>query len=280
MPQVYINGEFLPIEQASIPVLDRGFIFGDGVYEVIPAYAGRLFRFEEHMQRMENSLRAVRIDNPLTLPQWQEMLEHLISINGGGNQSIYFQITRGVAPRDHVLTARISPTVFAMSHHLPDKNAAPVAAITSEDIRWKFCNIKAISLLPNVLLKQQAVEQGAYEAILIRDGLVTEGAASNVFIVSDGLVRTPIKNQFLLPGITRDLVLELLEAHAVPYAANDITEQELLSADEIWLTSSTREIVPVTRINAQAVGNGQPGPVWEHVCKLYKDFKDAQRTDH
>ncbi len=279
MSQVYLNGQYLAIEEASIPVLDRGFIFGDGVYEVIPAYAGKLFRFEEHMRRMENSLKAVRIENPLSAMDWREMLETLIELNGGGNQSIYFQITRGVAARDHVLNVKISPTLFAMSHPLADKTTAePVAAISCEDIRWQFCNIKAISLLPNIMLRQQAVEQGAYEAILIRDGLVTEGAASNVFIVTDGVIRTPVKNQYLLPGITRDLLLELLQQAGLPHVANDITEQELSNADEIWLTSSTKEIVPVTQLNQQPVGNGQPGPVWHQVCELYQNFKQAQHS--
>ncbi len=278
MSQVYINGSYMPIEEATVPVLDRGFIFGDGVYEVIPAFAGRLFRFDEHMQRMHNSLHAVNIANPMSDSEWRSMLEQLMTLNGGGDQSIYFQVTRGVAPRDHVLARPITPTVFAMSHPLPSRmKVEAVSAMSCEDIRWQRCNIKAISLLPNVLLRQGAMEQGAYEAILIRDGLVTEGAASNVFVVKAGLVRTPVKNQYLLPGITRDLVLELLEEHGIPHAANDITEQELLDADEIWLTSSTKEILPVTQLNNKPVADGKPGPVWQQVYELYQSFKAAQK---
>jgi D-alanine transaminase len=272
----YLNGEFLPLEEARIPVLDRGFIFGDGVYEVIPVFQGRLFRIEQHLDRLQNSLDAIRIVNPLTNSDWLSLLNSLVERNGGGGQSVYVQVTRGVAKRDHVLPGPINPTVFAMSNRLETRaTIEPVAAISREDIRWKFCHIKAIALLPNILLRQEAVDSGAYETILIRDGWVTEGAASNVFIAKDGVIKTPPKGPYLLPGVTRDLVVELLNTHGVPCQETEISGDELKAADEIWLTSSTREIVPVTSLDGEPVGEGLPGPRWRQTMSLYQAFKAA-----
>ncbi len=274
MSVCYLNGEFLPLEQASVSVLDRGFIFGDGIYEVIPAFNGHLFRLQKHLERLQNNLRVVRIEPPLNPAQWGEVLTHLVQRNGGGDQSVYLQVTRGVAKRDHVPAGTLAPTVFAMSNPL-DKNRSetPVSAITCEDIRWKFCHIKAITLLPSVLLRFQANDAGAYEAILVKDGLITEGAASNVFIVSDGMIKTPPKGTALLPGVTRDLVVERLLENGAPCMEVDIPEPELSEAEEIWLTSSTREIVPVVELNGQLVGSGRPGPWWERANQLYQDYK-------
>ena len=234
MPSCYLNGEVLPLEEARIPVLDRGFIFGDGVYEVIPVFGGRLFRLEEHLKRLAASLKAVRIPRPLGDEEWTAVLMALVDRNGGGNQSVYLQVTRGVAPRDLVLAEPVSPTVFAMSNPLtPPREPEPVGAVTCDDIRWRYCHIKAIGLLPNVLLRLQAADAGAYEAILIRDGRVTEGAASNVFAVHAGVVTTPPKGPELLPGITRDLIVELLQAAHLPCHETLISAEALASADEI-----------------------------------------------
>jgi D-alanine transaminase len=270
----YLNGEYRPLEEG--PVLDRGFIFGDGVYEVIPVFHGHLFRIEQHLGRLQNSLDAIRIVNPLTNSDWFSLLNSLVARNGGGDQSVYVQVTRGVAKRDHVLPGPVNPTVFAMSNRLETRaTPEPVAAISREDIRWKFCHIKAIALLPNILLRQEAVDMGAYETILIRDGWVTEGAASNVFIAKDGIIKTPPKGPYLLPGVTRDLVVELLNSRGIPCQETEIRGEELRAADEIWLTSSTREIVPVTKLDGENVVTGQPGPCWRQTMDLYQSFKAA-----
>lgn len=272
----YLDGIFLPLVDASVSVLDRGFIFGDGVYEVIPVFSGHTFRLNEHLQRLANSLQAVHIKNPQSLQGWTDLIHQLIRKNEAGHQSIYLQVTRGVAPRDHTFPEEIKPTVFIMCNPLPDTNTVkPVSAIVLEDPRWDSCHIKATSLLPNVLLRQQARVMGAYEAILIRAGRLTEGAASNVFVVSDGVVRTPPKSQELLPGITRDLVVDLLHKHEIPCEEVKISEPELRDADEIWLTSSTKEIVPVTQLDGKPVGTGEPGAVWQRTVAIYQAFKDT-----
>ncbi len=274
MPSCYLNGSFLPLEQASVSVLDRGFIFGDGVYEVIPVFNGHLFRLDQHLRRLEDSLAAVRIKSPLSQQAWEALLQRLVSDNGGGDQSLYVQITRGVAKRDHVVSADLQPTVFAMVNPLdPARVTEPVSAVTCDDIRWKFCNIKAIALLPNVLLRLQAADAGAYEAIMLRDGRVTEGAASNVFIVTDSVIKTPPKGHDLLPGVTRDLLVELLQSKHVQLAETLISAEELKAAEEIWLTSSVREIVPVTILDGKPVGNGMVGPHCRQAMQMYLDFK-------
>lgn len=278
---IYLNGEYLPLAEAKVSVLDRGFIFGDGVYEVIPAYGGNILRFEHHMQRLQNSLDAVRINNPLSNKKWLEIINKLISEQANQDQYIYLHITRGVASRDHRFPDAITPTVFVMSSILhsvdPELLKNGVHAVTLDDIRWQYCNIKAIALLPNILLRQQAVDKGAIEAILVRDENVTEGAASNVFIVSNGMIKTPPKDNKLLPGITRDLVVELAIAHNMPIEEVAISEKEFLSADEIWLTSSTKEILPVTKINDHAVGNGTPGAIWKKMHTNYQNYKETLR---
>ena len=282
MSTVYLNEKFLPADQACVPVLDRGFIFGDGVYEVIPAYGGKLFRLNKHLQRLQNSLDAVRIPNPLNTEAWQTMLNALVEKNNGGDQSLYLQVTRGIAQRDHALPKNPQPTVFAMSNPLKPLAAdiieSGVSAITLDDIRWQRCHIKAISLLPNILLRQEALDQGAAEAILIRDGFATEGAASNLFAVIDGVLCTPPTGPFLLPGITRDLILELAAANNIAHREHSISREELQQADEIWLTSSTKEILPVTQLDNTRVNNGQPGPLFKSMLALYQGYKQQLRS--
>ena len=256
---VYLNGQYLPIEDAKISVLDRGFTFGDGVYEVIPVYKGHISRMREHLERLNNSLDEVYIERPYALEQWQEILRELIEKNSakntGNDLSLYMQVTRGISERDHAIDIATKQTVFAMCRPLPEYDrSAGISAIIEEDIRWKYCHIKAITLLPSVMLRHKARDAGATEAILVKDGYITEGAASNVFIVKNGIVKTPPKDGSLLPRITRDLVVELLTESGIPCEELAIKEIELKQADEIWITSSTWEIVPVTRLDNNPVG--------------------------
>ncbi len=279
-PTVHLNGEWLPLSQARVPVLDRGFIFGDGVYEVIPVYGRRPFRLPQHLARLARSLEAIRLEPPLDAPGWTALIDELLARNPGGDRSVYLQVTRGPASRDHAFPRAPKPTVFAMVSPLNPPDPALLekgaAAVVLEDIRWSRCDIKSVNLLANILLRQQAVERGALEAILVRDGLVTEGAASNVFIVRDGEIRTPPTSRFMLPGITRDLVLELARAHGLPCREVPVSEAELRGADEIWITSSTREILPVTRLDGRPVGGG-PGHVWRRIMPLYQEYKRSLR---
>ncbi len=282
MSTAFLNGTFLPLDRAQVSVMDRGFLFGDGVYEVIPVYAGKLFRLTHHLKRLQNSLDGVRIGNPLTDFEWTEILTELVARNTGSDQDVYLQVTRGAAARrDHAFPVDTRPTVFAMS--TPASAMRDIAseigikAITLPDIRWQKCDIKAITLLPNVLLRQQAIDAASAEAILIKNGHATEGAASNIFIVHNGVLVTPPKGPSLLPGITRDLVLELAAANGIPFREAGITEQDLEQAEEVWVTSSTREISPVTHLNDEIVGDGQPGPLWQRMIQLYQDYKVALR---
>ena len=270
----YINGEFLPLSDVHISPLDRGFVFGDGVYEVIPVYNGIAFRLDEHLQRLDDSLRAIRMTNPYPRQTWQTLLEQLIEKNQGGNQSLYLQVTRGVAERDHAFPQHSKATVFAMSKPLPASKQSPVKAITLDDIRWQYCHIKSTALLANLLLRQQAIEAGCDEAILLRDGLLTEGAASNVFVVSNNQILTPKKDHRILPGVTRDIVVELAQTHKLAILETDVSESTLTNADEIWLSSSTKEIAPVIELNGEAVGSGQAGPVCRQMQALFTDFKE------
>ena len=280
--RVYLNGQWLPLAEAKVSVLDRGFLFADGVYEVIPAYAGRPFRLAEHVERLDNSLRSIRMQPVMSTEQWQDLLEQLIAEHNVGDLSIYLQVTRGAdEQRDHSIPQDIEPTVFAMAHpissSLADIAAKGIRAITLDDIRWQWCQIKSIALLGNVLLKDHASQQEAAEAILIRDGLATEGSASNLFVVKDQTLITPPKSHHLLPGITRDLVLELAQANNISCVEQDIPASLLNDADEIWLTSSTREIMPVVELDGQVVSEGKPGPLWARLRQLYADYKQTLR---
>lgn len=283
-PIAYLNGDYVPLADAKISVLDRGFIFGDGVYEVIPVYARRAFRLDEHLQRLQNSLDAIRISNPHSAQQWSDIIRAVIDKNEPAHQSLYLQVTRGIAKRDHAFPANTRPTVFMMSNPLQETDEATfnkgVAIVSMDDIRWQYCNIKAITLLPNILLRQQAVDQNAQEAVLIRDDRVTEGAASNIFIVSNGIIRTPPKGSLLLPGITRDLVVELALDNNMPLEETYFSKAELDNADEIWLTSSTKEVMPVLTLDGKTVGNGTPGPVTQKIFSIFQNYKNGlKQTD-
>jgi D-alanine transaminase len=273
---VYLNGEFLPPEQARVSVFDRGFVFADGVYEVIPAYGGRLFRLPQHLARLDNSLAGIRLPNPLAAHDWQAVFTHLVENGGRVDQSVYLQVTRGPAERDHAFPQQIKPTVFAYAQPLkypePAQLAAGVSAITVPDIRWLRCDIKAIALLPNVLMRQQATEQAAAEAILLRNGLMTEGSASNIFVVLKGVLVTPPKGPFILPGVTRDLTLELAHAHGLACEERTVTEAELRSAEELMLSSSTKELLPITQLDGKPVGSGKPGPLHARLHALYQEY--------
>lgn len=281
MSIAYLNGQFLPIEQAKVPALDRGFLFGDGVYEVVPVYAGKLFRFKQHIVRLENSLRGISLPMEQSLQDWANICHQLIERNQLNNASIYLQITRGVyTERNHDFPANPKPTIFAMISALPevqpqpsDKDLRGVSVITAEDIRWQRCDIKAITLLANCMLKQQALECGASDTILVRGGVAYETTSSNLFIVRDGVIITPPLSEHLLPGITRDFVLWLAEKHGILTEQRLIPEHELLQADEVWLTSSTKEIRPVTRVNDVIIGIGTAGPVWRQMYDHYQQLK-------
>jgi D-alanine transaminase len=278
---IYLNGEFMPLEQAKIPVLDRGFIFGDGVYEVIPVYSRRAFRLPEHLARLQASLDAISIANPHTNENWKELIERVIAANPWEDQGVYLQVTRGVARRDHTFARGVKPTVFVMSNPLVTPSAEVVrdggAAIVLPDFRWLRCDIKTTSLLGNCMLRTEAADRGCTEAILVRDGFLTEASASNVFVVREGTVLAPPKSHLMLPGITYDVVLELLAANAVPHAVRPVTEAELRDADEIWVTSSSREVMAITTLDGKSVGRGaqagKPGPVFARAHALYQQYK-------
>lgn len=279
---VFLNGELIPLSDARVSVLDRGFLFGDAVYEVIPAYDGRLFRLHQHLERLDRSLAAIRMPNPLAAEEWHDMLRTLIERNPGGDQAVYLQVSRGAPDkRDHAIPQGVTPTVFAMSSPLVPRPPAVaeqgIAAVTLEDVRWRYCYIKSTNLLPNVLLRQEAVDQQAEEAILVRGGEVIEGAATNLFLVKAGEILTPPKDERMLSGITRELILELAADGHLPFAERTILERELGTADEIWLTSSMREVVPVTRLNGCAIGNARPGPIWHRMNDLFQAYKERLR---
>ncbi len=278
---IYLNGEFMPIENAFIPVLDRGFIFGDGVYEVIPVYSRQPFRLGEHLRRLQSSLDSIRLANPNNNSEWRKLIERLIELNEPDDQSLYLQVTRGVAKRDHAFPRTVTPTVFMMSNPLLPAAANQiengVGAITAPDNRWLRCDVKSTALLPNVLLRQLAADAGCAETLLLRDGMLTEGSASNAFVVSQGVMLAPPKSNLMLPGITYDVVLELAQANDVPFNVRNISESELRSAEEIWITSSSKEILPVTTLDGSVVGSGRPGPQFRRMQRLYQDHKAQLR---
>ena len=279
---IYLNGEYLPASAASVSVMDRGFLFGDGVYEVIPVFGDRLLRIDEHLQRLQHSLDRVSMPNPKSADEWKAAFENLLAKNPGADRGVYLQITRGAADyRDLAPPPDLRPTVFMMVSQLspvdPQQLEKGIDAITVDDFRWHACDIKSISLIANVMMRIQASSAGVVDAILVRHGQATEGTASNVFVVKNGVLATPPKSHHLLPGITRDLVIELAENNGIDCVVRDIDRHELETADEIWLTSSTREIVPVVRLNGSAVGGGRAGVVWKRIITIYQQFKQELR---
>jgi D-alanine transaminase len=276
---VYLNGQFLPINEAKISVLDRGFIFGDGVYEVIPVYSHRAFRLAEHLQRLRHSLGEIKLANPHSDAEWIEVIQQLIASNAPEDQYLYLHITRGVAKRDHAFpNPPVAPTVFVMSYPLntpPDELLqSGISAITAPDNRWLRCDIKAISLLPNVLLRQMAIDAGCAETIMIRNNeFMTEGAASNIFVVKNGILLAPPKDHLMLPGITYDVILELAAANNIPHQIRKVLLGEVFDADELLLTSSTKEVLAITQLDGKPVGSGKPGTMFAKLHQLYQNFK-------
>lgn len=283
----YLNGEFSTVRDAKVSVLDRGFIFGDGVYEVVPAYEGRPFRFEEHMARLDRSLGELRIANPMDRAGWRALVDQLIAAYAQHvgkkpqetNQLVYLQISRGVAMRDHVMPPDIPPTVFAMVNRLyiytAEERARGVDCYTADDFRWKKAHIKSISLVAAVLARQVSADQGGNETIMFRDGWLSEAAASNVWVVKDGVVLGPPRDNLVLEGIRYGLLEELCGRAGVPFELRRVSRDEVLAADEILLTSATKEILPCTRLDGQPVGNGRPGPIYE---KLFAGYQQAKRS--
>ena len=282
MNTVFLNGDFIHADQARVSVFDRGFLLGDGVYEVIPVYAGRPFRLIQHLQRLQRSLDGVRMQNPYSDDKWSDIIAQLVTENRQGDQAVYLQVTRGVAPRDHVFPEGVEPTAFVMSNPikpLPESYKSDgIKAITVEDIRWSQCDIKAITLLPNSLLRQKAQDVGAQEALLIRDGFMTEGSASNSYAVLDGVLYTAPKDEKVLPGITRDLVLELADKAGINYREQAVSDADLHRAEEIWISSSTREVLPVTTLDDKPVATGKPGPIWQQIDALYQRYKQEGKV--
>lgn len=278
----YLNGNYLPRGEACLPIMDRGLLLGDSVYEVIPAYGGHPFRIDHHLRRLDRSLAAIRMRNPLSHDEWRAVFARLTEQLPAQDQSIYLQVTRGAYPvRRQPIPKELHPNVFAFTSIKPSRSteeaARGLSVITLDDIRWQRCNIKATTLLANVLARAQAEEEGADEAILVRDGTALEGTASNLFIVSNSLLITPPDSNQLLPGVTRDLVLELAEEDGLPFAQATIAASDLETAEEIWLTSSTREVGAVTRLNGRPVGTGQTGPVWHRMYTLFQACKAKLR---
>ncbi len=283
----FLNGQYLPISQAKVSVLDRGFVFGDGVYDVAPVYGRRLFRFDEHIARLQRSLAKLRITSPATREEWLErcrtLVQSLFEQTGAVDQVVYFQVTRGVAPRDHVMPQGITPTVFMMSspmsHPSAEQRHAGVRCTTARDFRWERGDIKSTSLLGNVLARQMSADHGAQETIMFRDGWLTEAAASNVWVVHEGALLGPPKSEHVLEGIRVELLRELCADCGVAYNLRPIAEADVLAADEVLLSSATKEILPVTQIDDHKVGHGaargKPGPVY---AKLHEAYQRAKLT--
>lgn len=278
---VYLNGDWIPAEEARVSVFDRGFIFGDSVYEVIPVYGHRPFRARAHIERLKICLNEVGMNKQDLGIDWATFLDRLVETLPSGDGSIYVQITRGTAPRQHGFPSNAPLTVFAYARPKPAGSTNPassgIKAILLDDMRWSRCDIKSTSLIANVLLVEKALQQGAEEALLVRDGFVYEGAVSNLFIVKSGALITAPRSHLILSGITRDVVLELAVSRNIAVTQRAPTTDELLTADEVLITSSTREITPVTLVNAQKVGDGAPGPVFHDLYTAFQGFKDDVR---
>jgi D-alanine transaminase len=280
LPWCHLDGKLLPLAEARISPFDRSFLFGDGIYEVMPVYRGRLFRPELHLDRLARSATALKLHNPHTHAAWRVLLEELVAANGSGDQYLYLHLSRGAEHgRNHAPLPAVPPLVFAYCSPWPQPAAATLqdglACITAADTRWARCDIKSVALLANVLLRQQAVEAGASETILLRDGELTEGSASTVHVVSGGVLLTPPDSTRILPGTTRRVVEEIADRLGIARRDARIDESTLRGAEEIWLGAATREVQPVTRLDGRPVGQGKPGPLWRRV---YDAFQELKRT--
>jgi len=279
---VYLNGTFMPIGEAKIPVLDRGFIFGDGVYEVIPVYGREPFRMPHHLARLSHSCDGIGLPNPHGDAEWERLVRELVARQPFDDQAVYLQVTRGVAKRDHAFPKGVAPTVFMMSNPLPSPTREQVergvAAITAEDNRWQRCDLKTISLLGNVLMRQRAAEAGAVETVMFRDGFLTEASASNVLLVKNGTILAPPKDHLILPGITYDAAIEFARDAGMPVEIRPIPRDEALAADEMWLSSSTKEVVAITTLDGKPFGGGVPGPVFRKLWAVFQSRKPGAKA--
>jgi D-alanine transaminase len=276
---VYLNGQFLPLEDARISVLDRGFIYGDGVYELIPVYGRRPYRLRQHLARLQRSLDGIRLANPHADAEWEAIITALIGRMAFADQGVYLQVTRGAAKRDHAFPAGVAPTVFMMSNPLAlpsrEQIEGGVAVITGVDERWLHCDLKTISLLGNVLARQLAVDAGAIETVLFRNGYLTEASASNFLLVREGVIVAPPKDNQILPGITYDVAFELAREGGLPIEMRPVPKDEALAADEMWLSSSTKEVLAVTSLDGRPFAGGKPGPMFRKVHALFQASKAA-----
>jgi D-alanine transaminase len=280
---VYLNGAFVRLEDAKVPVLDRGFIYGDGVYEVVPVYAREPFRLAQHLARLQRSLDGIRLANPYHDERWKSLVGEIVARQPFDDQAVYLQITRGVAKRDHAFPANAAPTVFMMSNPLPlptrEQIERGVAVVTADDNRWQRCDLKTTSLLGNVLMRQLAADAGAVETVMFRDGWLTEASASNVLVVIGGTIVAPPKNNHILPGITYDAVIEFARAAGLPLAIRPLTRDETFAADEMWLSSSTKEVLAVTTVDGKPFGGGAPGPVFRSIYEVFQAHKPKARAE-
>ena len=281
MITAYVDGAFLPLAEARVSPMDRGFLFGDGAYEVIPVYSRRAFRLDEHVARLGNTLAAMRLANPHGADEWKAIILEIVARNPWDDQSVYLQVTRGAdTKRNHAFPGpEVKPTVFLMSEPLvtpsAEQLATGIAAVSAADIRWLRCDLKTVSMLANCLLRQHAIDHGCMETVLFRDSFLTEGAASSIFVCKDGVLLVPPKSHLMLPGITSDVVLELARRHGMKHEVREVLEAEVRSADELWMTSSTKEVLPITSLDGRAVGDGKPGPMGRQMYAWYQDFKNT-----
>ncbi|MDR2112202.1 MAG: D-amino acid aminotransferase [Candidatus Accumulibacter sp.] len=279
----YLNGQFLPLAEARISPLDRGFLYADGAYEVIPVYSRHPFRIDEHLRRLQQSLDGIRMANPRSDAEWKTIVGRLVAEAGFEDQAIYIQITRGADDkRDPCFPPGVPPTVFLFAAPLlrpgAEQRERGVAAITAPDLRWGRCDLKTVALLPNVLARQTAADAGCAETIMFRDGYLTEGSSTNVFAVRDGVILAPPQDHLILPGVTCNVVLELAAAHRAPLDVRPIREEEVRAADELWLTSSAKEVLAVVMLDGRPVGRGpqagRPGPVTRRMHEWFCAFRD------
>lgn len=279
LPTVFLNGAFMPIEEAKISPLDRGFIFGDGVYEVIPFYAGRGLRMREHLLRLQRSLNELEIVNPYTIAQWEASITTLIANNAGGDVGVYIQVTRGVAKRDFPPPVGLTPTVFMMVNALatpkPEIYENGISCVSLDDNRWLKCHIKSVALVGAVMLKHEANQAGADEAVLFRDGYLTESSASNIAAVKNGVILCPPMDNLVLPGITYELMIELAKGHNMPLEIRRVARKTVRAADELWIMSSTKEVAPIVRLDDKPIGSGRPGPVFKAMRQHFLDYKQS-----